>query len=96
MRYNPSRGEWSGEEGKNHMMTETELPTFNALYDFLREHYKTERFEGRNGPDYGQQYSRSLTSSAMVQIERLGNGFISRQDSASGRAIKYNHLLKVL
>ena len=73
----------------------TELPTFDDLYKFLRQHYKYSRFEGMAG-DWCQEYPEIVTKSSMEQLSTLGHGFISCHEAHVGNAIQFNCRLEIM
>lgn len=72
-------------------------PTFAAVYAFLKAHYKHERFEGRNGPIWGEDYAERITRSVIADFTRYGyrGALISRHESANGEAIRFDASLNI-
>ncbi|HBC0308493.1 TPA: hypothetical protein I8P22_002414 [Salmonella enterica subsp. enterica serovar Napoli] len=65
-------------------------------YRFLRDHYKHERFEGRNSPVWGHDYAAYIERSARESLEKYGFSVISCHESKTGEAIFYDRKLNVL
>lgn len=74
---------------------EQTLPTYNDLYNFLKKWYKHERFEARNEGDY-KDYSHIVTRGRMQRLEQFGTDLISRHESVTGSAIRYNCNLEII
>jgi hypothetical protein len=72
------------------------LPTFEELREFLRAWYLHSRFEGRDGPIWGADYSGEIVRSAMEYLEIHGHAFIGRYESRTANPIKYDTQLKIL
>jgi hypothetical protein len=70
------------------------MPTYEELYSFLKAHYKSERFEGRNDRDY-PDYSHGLTRGRMRDLEK-GYDVISRHESVTGMMIVFDQQLQEL
>jgi hypothetical protein len=68
----------------------------DAMVAFLREHYLHSRFEGRDGPVWGNDYSRQVAKSSIEQVEECGRGFISHFESRLGRTIIFGRQLQIL
>lgn len=73
-----------------------EMPTQEELHQFLRAWYLHSRFEGRDGPVWGRDYSMVVTLSHMEQLERYGETWISRHESRTANPIKYDSSLRIL
>jgi hypothetical protein len=71
-------------------------PSLDEMHAFLRERYKYERFEGRDGTAWCQNYSWVVAQSHLDYLREHGHGWISMYESATGRAIKYDTKLQVL
>ena len=67
-----------------------------AVYEFLRRHYKHDRFEGspdrRDFPDY----PHIVTASAIKQIERLGYGCVSHFEDVAGEGFFFDANLEII
>ena len=63
------------------MITEQNMRTF------LREIYRHDHFEGRDGPIWGEDYSARVVKSTIAEVERSGIGLISRHDAVAGIGI---------
>lgn len=55
------------------------LPDIRKVYEFLRKHYKHERFEGR-----GKDYAQTIATSTLEILKESCSSFISRHESADG------------
>lgn len=69
------------------------MPSFDQMYAFLKQWYKHDRFEGRNG-DWCPNYSSIVTQSGLDHITKYGYGCISRHESVTGQAIFFNKQLQ--
>ena len=72
------------------------MPTQEELHQFLRAWYLHSRFEGRDGPVWGRDYSMVVTLSHMEQLELYGETWISRHESRTANPIKYDSSLRIL
>lgn len=68
-----------------------EVKSLNPLsvYILCKAHYKHERFEGRNGPEWGYKYSENIANRMLLDLQMSGEAFISRHDSTNGELIKF-------
>lgn len=84
--------------GDRKELSDENLPTFDQMYAFLREHYLHSRFEGRDTPAWNFQgrYPDIITRAALNTLKQTGVGFIGPYEAASGRVIKYDAKLNVL
>ena len=69
------------------------LPSFDALYAFLKARYRTDRFEGRNGA-WCQDYSRLITQGALEHLELRGSSCIGHFEAGRGDVIWYDASLE--
>lgn len=72
---------------------ENDMPTYEAFYAFLKKHYRHERFEGRNGKVWGEDYSHVVARSSYEMLKATGSGVISRHESNSGEPVSYDQSL---
>lgn len=72
------------------------LPPFDALKAFLVEYYLYSRFQGRDGPIWGANYSDVVTASSMKALQERGLTCVSMYDSNRGRVIWFDRSLTVL
>jgi len=79
--------------GTDNWAGEREVISFSCVYEFLKRHYKHERFEGRNGA-WCRDYSSVVARSAVDDLEKYGESLISMNESTSGVAIRFNSALK--
>jgi hypothetical protein len=70
--------------------------TFEALYQFLKDHYKAERFHLREGDVWGHDYSQVVTQGSLDSLNANGFAFISKYESATGNAIKFDENLNIV
>lgn len=78
-------------------MLETKaLPTRDELREFLREWYLHSRFEGRDGPAWGPDYSGTVVESKLEQLGLYGEAGISMYESRTGKPIKFNGKLEIM
>ena len=54
---------------------------------FLREKYKHDRFEGRDGHIWGADYSDHIVSCALDDLRLYGQSRVCRHDSVTGEQI---------
>ncbi|MEI9534914.1 MULTISPECIES: hypothetical protein [Morganellaceae] len=69
------------------------MPTREAHYAFLKSHYLSARFEGRNNASWGEDYSRRIAESEYLELEKTGYTLISDHESASRQAVFYHRSL---
>jgi len=67
-----------------------------TLYDFLTIHYKPSRFQGRDGPEWGHNYSRNVCASYQDDLDHRGYACISRHESATNMPLKFNAALEIV
>lgn len=77
------------------------MPTFAAVYSFLRDEYLNSRFEGRNahwpnGVPSGGSYSERVARSYLDELERDGVAGISHFESRRGKHVIFNRALRIL
>lgn len=72
------------------------VPSFETVYAFIRERYKHDRFEGRNGPVNGENYSRGIVDSYLETLRSTGYSCVSHYESKTGEAIYFDHQLDAL
>lgn len=71
---------------------EAALPTLEQLHDFIKTHYKHERFMGRNNPnpkDIWHTYSTDVARSALERLVKLGFSGIGRHEAKDGEGFWY-------
>jgi hypothetical protein len=71
------------------------MSTYDDLYNFLKDNYRYDRFEGRNDW-YDAPYSHTVTKSHLEYLSKYGYGIISRQESKTGVPVYYAPDLTVL
>jgi hypothetical protein len=59
-----------------------------TMRKFLSGQYKPERFEGRDGKEWGD-YSASVVESSLAYLARFGRVIISRHEHKSGKAVSF-------
>lgn len=72
------------------------MPSTDEMRAFLREWYLHSRFEGRDGPAWGGDYSGIVVMSHLDELKRNGHGWISMYESRTGKPIKYDATLSIL
>lgn len=72
------------------------LPSFEATKSFLREYYLHSRFEGRDGPIWGRDYSDVVTRSRLEYLARHAITCVSAYDCNRGRTVWFGRSLTVL
>lgn len=72
------------------------MPTHKALKSFLREYYLHSRFEGRDGPVWGNDYSDIVTTSTAESLQLNAISCVSMYDCNRGRAVWFGRDLTVL
>ncbi|WP_427183651.1 hypothetical protein ACL598_17755 [Bordetella bronchialis] len=72
------------------------LPSFEATKSFLREYYLHSRFEGRDGPIWGNDYSDVVTRSTLEHLSQHAITCVSMYDCNRGRAVWFGRSLTVL
>ena len=78
------------------MKDSKEMVGFDDMYNFLKRGYRHDRFEGRNGSVWGEDYSRIITQTHLNYIAECGHGCISMHDSCTGVAVYYDSMLNVI
>lgn len=73
--------------------TEQRPPSFESFYAFLKANYRHSRFEGRNGKEWGDDYSHRLAKRDYEALVSNGFGFISRHESQGNQIVKYDYRL---
>lgn len=72
------------------------MPSFEATKAFLREYYLHSRFEGRDGPVWGHDYSGLVTRSSLEHLTMHAITCVSMYDCNRGRAVWFGRSLTVL
>ena len=67
-----------------------------TLYEFLTAHYKPSRFQGRDGKEWGENYSRNVCASYQDDLDHRGYACISRYESATNMPLKFNAALEIV
>ncbi|MEX6147125.1 hypothetical protein AB6G26_24140 [Providencia hangzhouensis] len=70
--------------------------TVDQVHEFMKLHYKADRFEGRNNADWGKDYSRCIATNNANIINNGCYTCISSHDSQSGETVWFNHQLIAL
>ena len=78
------------------MVVTSSLPTPESLREFLRARYRHDRFEGRDGPLWGANYSGIVVDGYLEMLKSAGSAWISRHESNNGFAIKFDASLNIL
>ena len=74
----------------------THMPSFEATKAFLREYYLHSRFEGRDGPVWGNDYSDVVTRSTLEHLSDNAITCVSAYDCNRGRTVWFGRALSVL
>ncbi len=61
----------------------------DSLDDFLDRLYKHDRYKGRDGKVWGEDYSQCIKDSCEAGLERYGYCLISRHDSRTGDVVAF-------
>lgn len=69
--------------------------TVDQVHAFLKPRYKHSRFEGRNTPSWGTDYSRVVAESHLGMVRERGYGMISQHESVTGEVVIYDGELSV-
>jgi hypothetical protein len=72
------------------------MPTHEQVKTFLREYYLHSRFEGRDGPVWGNDYSDIVTKSTLESLLEHGITCVIMYDCNRGRAVWFDRSLTVL
>lgn len=72
------------------------IPTEQQMREFLRAHYKADRFELRDTRGWGADYSQCIVRSRIEDLRRYGVSYISLHESVSGKTLKFNVDLQML
>lgn len=67
-----------------------------AVYEFIRRHYRHDRFEGSPHRPVFTDYPNTVVASTIEQIEQCGYGCISQFESASGQSIFFDANLDII
>jgi len=67
-----------------------------SIYEFLIIHYKPSRFQGRDGPEWGPNYSRNVCASYQDDLDHRGYACISRHESATNMPMTFNAALEIV
>jgi len=77
-------------------MTDTTLPSPEAMREFLRAHYRPDRFEVDGCQVWGAEFSRRRVYRHIEALRTIGHSVISRGESASGRPIWFGRRLEAV
>lgn len=72
------------------------MPSSDATKAFLREYYLHSRFEGRDGPAWGHDYSGLVTRGTLEHLAIYAITCVSMYDCNRGRAVWFGRALTVL
>lgn len=72
------------------------MVTYDELYQFLKTHYRPERFEKRNGNGWDKNYSHHIAAYTHKELVDFGYSLISRHESRTGEAVIYDRDLNIL
>jgi hypothetical protein len=54
----------------------------------IHQYYKQDRLTGRDGPVWGEDYSKVVITGRLEDIRKYGNTLISCHESVTGKAVK--------
>jgi len=60
-----------------------------SLDDFLDRYYKPDRYKGRDGEIWGENYSKLIRQSNQEYLDNYGVTWISRHESITGKTVSY-------
>lgn len=69
---------------------------FEAVYQFLKSHYKASRFAERDQPGIWHDYSFCVTRSHIESLKQNGSSFVSHHEDKAGNGFKFNAQLQIL
>lgn len=77
------------------------MPTFDQVYEFIRNEYLNSRFEGMNshwpkGVKGGGSYSESIVRSYLDYLSKDGVAHISPFESRRGKHVAFDRSLRIL
>ena len=72
------------------------MVTVEQVYNFLLQHYKPSRFQLRDGPAWGHNYSLNIAKDRHNCLAQYGFTYISCHESRSGQTIKFDAELNIL
>ncbi|WP_341667377.1 hypothetical protein [Alcaligenes sp. SDU_A2] len=72
------------------------MPRKENIRALLKEWYLHSRFEGRDGPVWGANYSTLIVESVSRDLESYGVSGISMYESRTGKPIKFGRNLSIL
>lgn len=67
-----------------------------AVYEFIRRHYRHDRFEGSPHRHDFPDMANTIIDSYLEDIERHGYGCISQFENSSGETIFFNSNLEII
>lgn len=73
-----------------------QLPTLQHVYALMKANYKPGRFEGRNGTEWGQEYSWNLAKDRLQDLEKYGKAYVSRHEDRMGEGFSFGPDLVII
>ena len=67
-----------------------------AVYEFIRRHYRHDRFEGSPNRSAFPDYPNTVVDSTIEQIETRGYGCISKLENVSGQTVFFDQNLEII
>ncbi|HID8543366.1 TPA: hypothetical protein ACXIMN_003754 [Escherichia coli] len=61
-----------------------QLPTLEHVYALLKANCKPDRFDGRDGPVWGQEYSWNLAKDRLQDLEKYGKAYVLLWSNLNG------------
>ncbi|MCG3822085.1 hypothetical protein I6N27_21350 [Escherichia coli] len=73
-----------------------QLPTVELVYALLKANCKPDRFDGRDGPVWGQEYSWNLAKDRLQDLEKYGKAYVSRHEDRMGEGFSFGPDLLII
>ena len=62
----------------------------------LKANCKPDRFDGRDGPVWGQEYSWNLAKDRLQDLEKYGKAYVSRHEDRMGEGFSFGPDLLII
>ncbi|MCK0450800.1 MULTISPECIES: hypothetical protein [Enterobacteriaceae] len=66
------------------------------VYALLKANCKPDRFDGRDGPVWGQEYSWNLAKDRLQDLEKYGKAYVSRHEDRMGEGFSFGPDLLII
>ncbi|MBJ5299624.1 hypothetical protein JGG20_25145 [Salmonella enterica subsp. enterica serovar Agona] len=73
-----------------------QLPTLEHVYALLKANCKPGRFDGRDGPVWGPEYSWNLAKDRLQDLEKYGKAYVSRHEDRMGEGFSFGPDLLII